>query len=207
MARYGKVGAGPKIAVLVLLVLVLTTLGLWWFDYLGLIDVRDVLSPVYRLVGLPTRTVIRDTDDPFLLDRQRLAAETTALELRGEELDRYAETLAAQDAEIDRRAGELEQKEKSLNDRENSLNERERAYDNRNANLEQIAAYLTGMPPQSAVNIIEEMPDQDVIDVFRVVERLAAQNNQQSIVSFWMSLLEPERAATLKLKMLERPGA
>jgi flagellar protein FlbB len=207
VARYGKVGAGPKIAVLVLLVLVLTALGLWWFDYLGLIDVRDVLSPVYRLVGLPTRTVIPDTDDPFLLDRQRISSERAALELRREELDRYAETLTAREIEIERRAGELEQKEKSLNDRENSLNERVRAYDNRNANLEQIAVYLTGMPPQNAVNIIEEMPDQDVIDVFRVVERIAAQNNQQSIVAFWISLLEPERAATLKLKMLERPGA
>ena len=97
----------------------------------------------------------------------------------------------------------LAQKEKSLNDREKSLNERVATYENRSTNLERIAGQMTGMPPAAAVERLVRMDDQDVIDIFRAVDQLAARSGQESIVPYWLSLMPADRAATLQRKMIE----
>jgi flagellar protein FlbB len=74
--------------------------------------------------------------------------------------------------------------------------------------MEQIAQYLVGMPPASAVDIMMNMEDQDLIDILRTVERLAQEAGEQSIVSYWFSLMaerNPERAAALQRKWVKKP--
>jgi flagellar protein FlbB len=51
------------------------------------------------------------------------------------------------------------------------------------------------------------MDDQDVIDVFLKTDELAEAGGTMSIVPFWMSLMEPQRAADLSRKMVSRPFA
>ena len=81
------------------------------------------------------------------------------------------------------------------------FNERVQAFDNRRDNLRQNADYLVGMPPASAVKILLEMEDQYVIDLFRVTEEQARRSGEVSLVAYWLSLMPPERAATLQRKM------
>jgi flagellar protein FlbB len=61
------------------------------------------------------------------------------------------------------------------------------------------------MPPERAVGIIAAMDDQLVIDVFRKTEEIAQAEGTTSIVSYWMSLMPPDRAAELQRKMAARP--
>jgi flagellar protein FlbB len=61
------------------------------------------------------------------------------------------------------------------------------------------------MPPASAVEIINRMNDQDAIDVLRKTEEIAQAEGTASIVSFWLSLMPPDRAAELQRKMAGRP--
>jgi len=49
------------------------------------------------------------------------------------------------------------------------------------------------------------MDDQDIIDVFRKTDELAEAAGNASIVPFWLSLMEPQRAAEISRKMLGRP--
>jgi flagellar protein FlbB len=61
------------------------------------------------------------------------------------------------------------------------------------------------MPPERAVGIITAMDDQAAIDVLRMTEEIARREGTTSIVSYWLSLLPPERAAELQRKMTARP--
>jgi flagellar protein FlbB len=61
------------------------------------------------------------------------------------------------------------------------------------------------MQPVNAVEILQKMDDQLVIDVLRKVEERAQANNTSSLVAYWLSLMDPERAATIQRKMAVKP--
>jgi flagellar protein FlbB len=180
--------------------------GLVWFDYLNLIDVKTVLAPVYRLIGREGRTP--PTGDPgeiINLDAERLAVRLEALELRALEMDRQDQDMVNRRGEIEQMAQELEARQQALDDRENSINAAIEEAETRSRNVEQNSRQLTGMPPQAAVAIIAAMNDQDAIDVLRMTDEIARREGTQSLVSYWMSLLPPERVAELQRKMTGRP--
>ncbi|MEW5813895.1 MAG: flagellar protein FlbB [Spirochaetota bacterium] len=208
MAGYGIVGTGPRIIVLLLLIIALLFGGLIWFDFLGLIDVKDTLAPVLSLVGQKPRTKIADIESPVLLGEERMKKQLEALELRTEELDKREEQITLTESEIKQMLESLKEKEKVLEEKEKAFNVQASLYENKRANIEQNSKYLVGMPPKSAVKILKNMEDQDVIDLLRATERLAAEAGEESIVAYWLSLLaeeEPARAATLQRKMAKKP--
>ncbi|MDR2398431.1 MAG: flagellar protein FlbB [Spirochaetaceae bacterium] len=206
MASSGKPRILGKIIVLLLLILVLAGGGFVWFDYLNVIDAKTLLSPLYRFMGREGRSSGTLADDEFLsLDAERLAIRLEALELRSLELEKQEQDIQSRRGEIEQMAQALEERQKALDERETSFNALVQAVENKSNNVEQVARYLTGMPPQQAVGIITEMEDQDAIDVFRKAEELAQIEGTASIVSYWMSLLPADRAATLQRKMVGRP--
>lgn len=206
MAGYQKTNIFARVLVLILLILVLVVGGAVWFDYLGIIDAKAYLSPLYRTMGLQPRS---DSAAPpteiVSLDAERLAIQMEALDLRSKELDKREQDVAAKEAEILQMSGELEERQKALDEREKSFNARLEQFDNRMANIEQNARYLVGMPPEKAVAVIAAMDDQDAIDVFRMTEELARQGGTTSMVSYWLSLLPADRAAELQRKMAGKP--
>mgnify|MGYP006289658973 FL=1 len=205
----GTVRTGPRILLLILLIIVLVFGGLLWFDYLGFLDVKDTLSPVVSLFTRRRRTQIEEIERPGVLEDQRLAKQWEALDLRSEELDLREEDLAMREAELEEMMETLKEREKSLEEREKSFNTRVNTYENIRANLEQNARYLNGMPPADAVSILLNMEDQVVIDHLRTAERLAQEAGEQSIVSYWLSLIaqqNPERAAEIQRKMARKPS-
>ena len=196
--------------VLLLLIIILSVIGLIWFDYLNLIDAKTLLAPVYRFIPFVPgdgRTQSEPADGEILnLDAERLAIRLEALELRNMEMD-------TRQRDLDNMYGDIIQMAQALEERQNALDEREKTIiaqtldaENKDRNVEQNARYLTGMPPQNAVNIIAALDDQDAIDVIRKTEEIARTEGTQSIVSFWFSLMDPERAAELQRKMAGRPA-
>jgi flagellar protein FlbB len=205
MAGYGGRIFG-RVIVLLLLIVILAGGGIVWFDYLNVIDAKTVLAPLYRLIGRAPRTQgDLDPGEELSLDAERLAIRLEALDLRGLELDKRDEVILTREGEIEQMAEELENRQKSLDDRENSFNAMVEASEIKGRNVEQNARYLTGMPPERAVGIIAAMDDQDAIDVFRKTEEIAQAAGTASIVSYWLSLLPPARAAELQRKMAGRP--
>jgi len=198
-----------KTILLLLLVIILAVGGLFWFDYLNVIDAKTVLAPVYRFIPfLPGegRTQPRTTADEILdLDAERLAIRLEAIELRNMEMDIKQGEMDSRYGQIVQMAQELEERQNALDERENSLRAKSLDAENKDRNVEQNARYLTGMPPQNAVGIIAALDDQDAIDVLRKTEEIARAEGTTSIVSFWFSLMEPARAAELQRKMAGRP--
>jgi flagellar protein FlbB len=195
-----------RIIVLLLLIGILAAGGLFWFDYLNVIDAKAVLAPVYRFFGLESRTQTGPGEDEFLsLDAERLAVRLEAQELRSMELDQQEQDLIRQREEIEQMAQELAEQQKALDEQALSLNARQEDADARRSNVERNARNLTGMPPERAVGIIAAMDDQDAIDVLRMTEEIAERDGTSSIVPYWLSLLPSERAAELQRKMAGRP--
>ena len=195
--------------VLLLLIIIMAAGGIVWFDYLNVIDAKTVLAPLYRHIPFLSgegRTQPRIEPDEFInLDAERLAIRLEALELRSMEMDTRQNDLNSQFGEIMQMSQELEEQRKALEDFENSLRAQVLDAENKDRNVEQNARYLTGMPPQNAVNILAALEDQAAIDVIRKTEEIARTEGTTSIVAFWFSLMEPGRAAELQRKMAARP--
>jgi flagellar protein FlbB len=194
---------------LLLLIIILSVGGIIWFDFLNVIDAKSVLAPIYNIIPfIPgegrTQPAIGD-DDLINIDAERLAIRLEALELRNMELDTQQRDIDNRFGEIIQMAQELEEQRKAVEDMQNSLIAEREDTENKDRNVEQNARYLTGMPPQNAVNIIASLDDQDAIDVIRKTEEIARAEGTASIVAFWFSLMDPARAAELQRKMAGRP--
>jgi flagellar protein FlbB len=194
-----------RIIVLIFLIIILAGGGILWFDYLNVIDAKTVLAPVFQLVGRQGRSQPAVGDDVLSLDAERFAVRMEALELRNMELEKQEQDIQSRRGEIEQMAQELEERQKALDERENSINAQAQETENKDRNVEQQARYLTGMPPDRAVGIISIMDDQLAVDVLRKTEEIALAEGTSSIVSYWLSLMPPERAREIQRKMVGRP--
>jgi flagellar protein FlbB len=204
--RYSKIGAIPQIILLLLLITGLAFGGLLWFDYLGLVNVRDTLAPVLRLVGFEERASIETDDDIMLLDRLRLEKLQEAVNLREIQIADESNGLQTVRAELEEEAQRLLERQAEIAEREISLNERLQQYENRRAVLEQNSRDLTSMRPDDAVAILVGYDDQLLIDTLRVTEELAQAAGEVSLVSVWLSRLPSDRAADIQRKMTLTPA-
>ena len=87
MATFGKPRIMGRLLAMLLLIVALVVGGLFWFDYLGLIDAKAFFAPALSLVGLAPRTgKALPAGAPALLDDERLAKQLEAVDARNEEL-------------------------------------------------------------------------------------------------------------------------
>ncbi|MCL2093184.1 MAG: flagellar protein FlbB [Treponema sp.] len=208
-----------RIVVLLFLILILAGGGILWFDYLNVIDAKHVIGPVANVLrGVPflgqympaaeARSPDLIIDETFFnLDAERLAVRLEALEFRNLELDRQEQDLQLARGQIEQMAQELEERQRALDERENSFNAMLTDAEIRDRTVERNSINLTNMPPERAVGILAAMDDQDVIDVFRKTDELAEAAGNASIVPYWMSLMDPLRAADISRKMVGRPSS
>lgn len=200
--------AGKSI-VLIMLIAIMALGGLMWFDYLGVINVKRVFTPIYRLLGKEPQVSAANSSSPVTadLDQERIDKQREALELYREELDRRENEISEREKLNEQIALELSNREKTQEERERVFDQTVKQYDDRNLNIEQIALNLNGMQPQAAVNILLAMDDQVVIDVLRKVEEIASRDGSSSMGSYWLSLMPSERAAEIQRKSLSRPDS
>jgi len=198
-----------RIIVLLLLIFVLAAGGLVWFDYLNLIDAKALLAPVYKyipFIGGEGRTQPKIApEEPLNMADERVAVRLEAIELRNMGMDARERDLDIRYGEVEQMAQELDEQRKALEEQENSLRAQAEDAENKDSNVERNARNLNGMPPERAVAILAAMDDQDVIDILRKTEEIAAASGASSIVPYWLSLMEPARAAELNRKMAGRP--
>ena len=206
MAR-GNGGIGKSIFLLILII-ILVLGGLLWFDYLGVIHAKKVFAPVYKLAGLaPQTSVTASASKPLSADlvEDRLAKRIEALDIRTQELDKRENDIVKIEEQNEAIAKELEDRKKSQDEREKTFNNQVKKYDDRNLNIETIASYLNSMPPKTAVAELLSHDDQDIIDILRKADEMAAANKQTSLSSVWLMNMPADRAATIQRKMANKP--
>ncbi len=206
MSAKGTIG---KTIVLLLLIIILVFLGLFWFDYLGVIQAKKFFEPVYRLVGLQPQTSVSavnySPEQEADLEADRFAKRLEALNLRSQELDKRESDIQVKEAEYQQIAQELDERKISQEEREATFEKITKKYEDKELNYRAIAAELNGMRPEAAVGILLEMEDQLAIDVLRRVDEIAEEEGKNSMVPYWLSLMPSDRAATLQRKMTTKP--
>jgi flagellar protein FlbB len=200
----------PRIALLIVIILALLVGGIFWFDFLGIVNARTYLGwaidPIAGLFGQKPAVTV-NIDDPVLLDSIRIRKQEEALDLKYQDLIGRQDELTKQDQTVSQKVAEVAEREKAQDDREKSFNEKLKAYDDKKANLERISKDLTSMKPAAAVKIMNGYDDQLLIDVLRTTQALADANGSMSLVSVWLSQLDPARTAEIQRKMTLKPLA
>lgn len=207
MSRNGGIG---KTIALLILIIVLALGGLMWFDYLGVVKAKRIFAPVYKVLGLkPQSSVTGTKSNPFTgdLDEDRFSKRIESLDARTQELDKREEDISKVEEQNEAIAKELEERKKSQDEREKTFSNQLKKYDDRNRNIEQISAYLSSMPPETAVKQLLEMNDQDVIDIFRKTDEIAEAKKTASMTSVWLMNMPEERAGVINSKMASKPSS
>ena len=192
---------GMRMFILLLLIIVLALGGIIWFDYLGVVDAKSMISPVYQLLGLGGRSAVASADDPNLLEKERLAKQQDALVLTRQGLDSREAALTTKEKQLNQLGQDLNDRQAALEAQQKALIDSRKAIEDRRVNLDQNAVYLTSMAPSNAVAILAKQDDQYVIDTFRTVEAQSRKAGTDSLVPIWLSLMPADRAATLQRKM------
>lgn len=175
--------------------------GLIWLDFLGFLNIRQNVYPV--LVKIPGLNFLipRRSEDPFLLNKEELKKEELVKKLEWDKLDKFKDELKIKEQE-------LKEKDKSIAEFESRLKEKEKELDKKYADkttyqqkIQQQAKYFTSMKPADAVKRLVNLDDTLVIDIFKEIEVQAVAEGHQSVVPFFLSLMDPDKAASLQRKM------
>ncbi|GMO65195.1 MAG: hypothetical protein Ta2A_13270 [Treponemataceae bacterium] len=198
-----------KTIVLLILIIALVLGGLIWFDYIGVIQAKRVFAPVYKLLGLDVQNGPAATfSSPFEadLDDDRLAKRLEALNVRSEELDKRESDISQLEESNNQIAETLAGRMDSLTEQQDAFNSNKAQYEDKQKNIRKNVANFNSMPPANVVNILLAMDDQDVIDVLRKADEVAAETGAASQGSFWLQSMPPERAAQIMRKMQTKPA-
>lgn len=190
-----------KIFFLLLLLIAIVLGGMYWFDNLGLINYRRVIGPLEQYLPRFMQRGEAVVDDPFLLEREFMNKREEVLLARQGEMEERILELEQRELELKQTEAKLMEETKRLEEEKKVLSERVREYDNYRENIERQARYFISMQPQAAVERLAEFDDLLVIDILRQIDRNAEDEGRQSVVPYFLSIMDPKRAAVIQRKM------
>ena len=98
----------------------------------------------------------------------------------------------------------MEQQQLDIEEQKKSLNQLSKQFENKNKVIRYNVQALINMPPENAVGILEQYDDQTLIDTLILTDQVAQENNTQSFVPYWLSLMDAKRAADIQRKLVYR---
>ena len=201
MSTATTVRTALKIFFLFLLVIAIILGGMYWFDQLGLINYERVIGPLSQYLPRFMQRGEDADDDPLLLEREVFNKKEEVLLARQEAMEGQQKELEQKELELKETEAKLMEETKRLEEEKKVLSERLREYDNYRENIERQAVYFVSMPPQAAVERLAELDDLLVIDILRQIDRSAEEEGRQSVVPYYLSIMDPKRASVIQRKM------
>ena len=136
--------------------------------------------------------------DMELLDQDRLDRMMEANDIRSEELGVRSKGLDDTAIKLEERRKKLEKERNAVEEEKKRLQEDHKQYDKKEETITQTAKELTMMDENVAVAILEKRDNHDIIWIMRVTDELALESGLFSLVSTWLSLMDPIRAAEIQ---------
>lgn len=195
-----------KVFFLVVVIIAITLGGIYWFDYLGIVDYNRLIQPVQKHLPAFMRRGEAVTDDQLLLDKEFIRKQQEMMDERERELDLARSDLETRDLALKELEAKLGEEAKRLEEEKKVLSEKIGAYDNYKDNVRKQAQYFTSMPPKAAVDRLAKLDELLAIDILRQIDRTAEEQGKASIVPYFLSLMDPEKAASIQRKMTKMGG-
>lgn len=190
-----------KVIFLVMLIMVIVLGGIYWFDRLGMVDYKNFVGPFKKYLPVFMKRGVDVSEEPMLLEEEFLNKREDMLLARAKEIELEKLSLEQRSLELQETEAKLTEEANRLEEEKKVLSEKLREYDNYKENIKKQAEYLTNMPPPAAVERISRLEDLLAIDILRQIDKEAEEEGRVSVVPYFLSLMDPDRAATLQRKM------
>lgn len=178
----------------------LTMLG-YVLNFVGLVNASEIL-PFLQAKNPP---LVRDSEFPTEMEKQRFQNWEERLAQQEESMNEKQEQMEAQLKEIEQQMSEIERTKEGLLLEKNRLEMLISDKTERNQKIADMANKVTNMPPEKAVEMMNNWVDFDIIDVLRQIDKKSEEDGSFSLTPYLLTLFAPERRAEITRKMLLPP--
>lgn len=185
---------------LVVLILFIATFGLFWLDYIGMINIGKYMT-VFK--SGPPSVVTVEGDEPSLIALEEFEKEKESLMERIEGLDKREALLAEREKEIDAEKEKLEEVKKGLELEQNKFISKKKKYSGYQVNVKKLAGKIFNMPPEESVKIMIKWEEPLIIDVLRQMDADALEAGRASITSYLITLMPKDKASRIMYLMTQ----
>ena len=188
-----------KIFLLLLIICFLLVLGFFTFDYYGLIDGDEIFPFLAKKPSL----VNWDKESPTEIEKLEFKKQREKLDEEFAEIEKMRENLKAEQEKLQADSEKIDEMKKSIKDRENEILMRKKDEESRAKKLKVLANKIANMPPVKAKELLMNWPDQDIIDVFKQMDKDAEDEGTTSITTYLLTLFDEKRRAVISNKWLD----
>lgn len=195
-----RVSEKSKILYLLLLIFFLSAIGIFWLDYIGLVDISNYAR---KFRSSPDSVMETAGDVPSLVQREEFLKEKERLAERVEELDKREALLVEREGELNSEKNRLAEVKKGLELERKKIEDDKNKYSGYRKNVEVLADKMGNMPPEESVKIMEKWEDPLIIDVLRQMDADALTQGRASITAYLITLFEKEKASRILYLMTQ----
>jgi len=195
------VSDSTKVVYLILMIVFIVIVGLFWMDYIGLINLGKIYHH-YIVTEAPSVVDAAD-DEPSLIEREEFEKEKDKLLQRIEELDKREAKITEAEKVISKEKEKLEQLKKGLDQEKKALELEKKKYSGYKKNVMDLAKKIESIPPQDAVDIMVQWEETLIIDVLRQIDQNAAREGRMSVSTYLLSLMPKEKASRVMYLMTQ----
>jgi len=195
------VSDSTKVVYLILMIVFIVIVGLFWMDYIGLINLGKIYHH-YIVTEAPSVVDAAD-DEPSLIEREEFEKEKDKLLQRIEELDKREAKITEAEKVISKEKEKLEQLQKGLDQEKKALELEKKKYSGYKKNVMDLAKKIESIPPQDAVDIMVQWEETLIIDVLRQIDQNAAREGRMSVSTYLLSLMPKEKASRVMYLMTQ----
>ncbi|HMW04192.1 MAG TPA: flagellar protein FlbB [Leptospiraceae bacterium] len=196
----GTMADKARILYLLLLILFLLTVGFFIFDYYGLID-ADEIFPALAKKPSPVNW---DKESPTEVEKLEYKKAREKLDEEIAEIERIRQSLDEEREKLQNENEKLNEMKKSIQEKEKQMAMAKKDLEKREAKVKVLANKIANMPPPKAIALLENWPDQDIIDVFKQMDKDAEEEGTNTITNYLITLFkDPKRQATITNKWLD----
>lgn len=189
-----------KIIYLLILILFLSGLGVFWLDYINLINLSKY-TDVFK--GEPELVVDAAGDEPSLVEKEEFEKEKEKILERIEELDKREALIAEHEKDLESEKDKLDQVRSGLELEKKKLEDERRKDSGYRKNVQVLANKMANMPPKKSVDIMVNWDDPLIIDVLRQMDADSAAAGKVSITSYLITLFPKEKASRIMYLMTQ----
>jgi hypothetical protein len=180
-----------KVIYLLLLILFICGFGLFWMDYIGLLDMSSYFN---RFRGEPALVTEARDDEPSLVEREEFEKEKQKLSERIEDLDKREALIAEKEKEFESQKEKMEEVRKGLDLEKKKFDQEKNRYSGYKQNVKVLANKMVNMPPASSVDIMLNWEDPLIIDVLRQIDADAQDAGRASITPYLIQIMSQKKA-------------
>jgi len=184
---------------LLLLIFFLVAIGFFVFDYYKLINADEILP----FLAKKPATVNWDEESPTEVEKLEIEKAKERIVEEMAEIEKIRAELQAQKEKLESDAQNLEEVRKGIKEKERQMEVRRKEEENRQNKLKVLANKVGNMRPMDAIGLLENWPDQDIIDVFKQMDKDAEEEGKPTITNYLLSLFEAKRRSVIANKWLD----